>query len=339
LKGHIDPVTRKKIADCYNISPESLNLLHESFSHELTGQFVVKTIFEYSQENQSYILRVTGSEYIHFSLIDAELHWVNYLADNGVNVARAVPSIRGDLIEIVEQKESKYAVVAFNKLDGKKIDFDNEQEWNEQLFQEYGKYIGRIHRLSSQYQRLNTTSSRMNWNEQIWFAEIDRYLPESEAIIRKKLMGLLERVRQLPVDEKTFGLVHGDAHPWNLIRNQQGLALLDFDYCENSWFVSDIAIALYYAVMKPVENQERNDFARYFLTHFLTGYKSEYNLCPEWYEQIHLFMNLRMISKYVLRYPDWMNNTITDQQLNVFEEWRYKSENNIPYLDVDFSDL
>ena len=48
------------------------------------------------------ILKLTHSSHRQVPLILGEIDFTNYLADNGVNVSRAIPSLDGNLVETLE---------------------------------------------------------------------------------------------------------------------------------------------------------------------------------------------------------------------------------------------
>jgi hypothetical protein len=56
-------------------------------------------------------------------------------------------------------------------------------------------------------------------------------------------------------------------------------------------------------------------------------------------KQIPTFLRLRMVSKYVLHYQEWKSNIMSENRKSAFREWKYKIENDIPYIDIDFSEF
>ena len=49
-------------------------------------------IFEFERDSGAYILRVSHSYRRSEALLLGEIDWINYLADGGVSVAKAIPS-------------------------------------------------------------------------------------------------------------------------------------------------------------------------------------------------------------------------------------------------------
>ncbi|MGB3092665.1 MAG: hypothetical protein WBC42_05590, partial [Candidatus Zixiibacteriota bacterium] len=84
---------------------------------------------------------------------------------------------------------------------------------------------------------------------------------------------------------------------------------------------------------------DKISFAAYFMRNFMSGYEKENVLDARWPKQISSFLRLRMISKYILHYPEWKSGRLSEKGKSAFMEWKRKIENDIPYLDVDFSEL
>src|SRR5215203_6618390 len=59
-------------------------------------------IYEFERDSQPYILRISHSLRRSESLIEGEVDWINFLAQGGVSVARAIPSLTGKLVESID---------------------------------------------------------------------------------------------------------------------------------------------------------------------------------------------------------------------------------------------
>jgi Ser/Thr protein kinase RdoA (MazF antagonist) len=323
----------KEAANRFGVAFGKLIRLHDSVKIVEGCRFIEKSLHQYERDGRYFILRLTHPLYIDFKLIPGEVDWVNYLVGHGVHAPRAINSKDGEMVEIIEDDDSSYAAVSFEKAEGREIVFDDEDEWNTDLFVRYGRTIGRMHALTKRYAPRSRSLRRIKWYEQDWIANIDRYVPASESLVRQKHRDLMRALHDLPRDRDSYGLIHGDAHPWNVLFNQGDIILTDFDFCERSWFASEIAIILFYAVTAPVEKMDRKTFANCFLNKFMAGYLKENNLDAYWMEQIPLFLRLRMLSKYILHYPEWESNTMTENRKSAFMDWKHKIENDIPYID------
>ncbi len=339
VRSQIDDRIVNEAAGRFGAAPDCLMGLHDSVKVVRGYRFVEKSLYQCERDGRTYILRLTHSRYVDFKFIAGEIDWVNYLANDGVSVPRAVPSEQGDFVEIVGEEDCPYAAVCFEKAEGRQIRFDDAGKWNAGLFEKYGETISRMHALTREYKPADTSLVRIRWHEQDWVANRDQYLPRSEARVREKYDELVERLHGLPQDPDAFGLIHGDAHPWNALYHEGNIILTDFDFCERSWFASEIAVILFYAVMAPIRGMDQVNFARYFLRNFMSGYRKENSLGSSWIKRIPDFLRLRMLSKFVLHYPEWESGVMTERRKLAFMEWKRKIENDIPYLDLDFSEF
>lgn len=337
--GEIDERIVKEAADSFKATPDRLLRLHDSVKIARSHRFVEKSLYQCERDGRVFILRLTHPLYIDFELIPGETNWINYLADGGVRIPRAVPSDRGNLVEIIEDEDCPYAVVCFEKAKGQQIDFDDVNDWNAGLFEKYGETIGRIHSLTKQYRPADRSLVRIQWHQQDWIANRNGYLPRSEARVREKYDELLKTLHRFPKDRDCFGLIHGDAHPWNVLYHQGNVILTDFDFCEHSWFASEIAIILFYAAMAPARGMDQVTFAHHFLKSFMIGYRKENGMDGSWIRRIPDFLKLRMLSKYVLHYPEWESGIMTERRKSAFAEWKRRIEGEIPYLGIDFSEF
>jgi Ser/Thr protein kinase RdoA (MazF antagonist) len=329
----------KEAANRFGAADGKLTALHDSVKVAQGGRFVEKSLHQCERDGKNYILRLTHPKYVDFKQINGEADWVNCLADNGMAVPRMIPSEDGLLVEIITTRDSAFAAVCFEKVEGRQIRFDDQGEWNAELFQRYGETIGRMHALTKEYEPKDKSLVRIKWHQQDWIAGIDRYLPASESLVRDKHHELVATLHSLPKDRDSYGLIHGDAHPWNMLIDKRELILTDFDFCERSWFASEIAIILFYAVMAPTEEMSQESFGRHFLENFLKGYRRENGINSYWIKQIPNFLRLRMMSKFILHYPEWQASRMSEKRESAFKEWRRKIENDVPYVDIRFSDF
>lgn len=328
----------EEAAKKYGVTRDRLTRLHQSVITHGNDKFVEKGLYQFERNRRSLILRLTHPKYVDFKLIGGEADWVNYLADNGMAIPRVLLSEDGLLVEPMKIEDAAYAAVCFEKAGGREIRFDDEGEWNAELFKTYGETIGRMHALTKQYKPEDKSLVRMKWYQQDWIAGIDRYLPASESLVREKYDELMRTLHAMPKDKDSYGLIHGDAHPWNMLIDKGNLILTDFDFCERSWLASEIAIILFYAVMAPTEGMSRESFGRHFLENFLKGYRRENSIDSYWIKQIPSFLKLRMISKFILHYPEWQANSMSEKRQSAFKDWRRRIENDLPYVDLDFSE-
>jgi len=291
-------------------------------------------IYEFERDSSSYILRINHSFRRSESLVLGEVDWINDLAEGGVSVAKVIPSESGKLVEAIEDKQGgTFFVTAFVKAQGG-APWDL---WTPKLYETYGETIGRIHALSKQYQPAQSAWKRPDWDNDI-FEFVDRYLPESETVAKKKYVDVCRYVNTLAKDSESYGLTHQDAHGNNLFVDEKGqITLFDFDECAYNWFVNDIAIVLFYIVQ---DAEDWHTFTKEFMSHFLRGYVRACPLDKAWLKAIPSFLKIREIELYAVMYRDFDVENIDDEWCARFmKDRKSRIEQDVPFIDFDFETL
>ncbi|MEZ4869405.1 MAG: phosphotransferase [Caldilineaceae bacterium] len=291
-------------------------------------------IYGFERDSHAYILRISHSLRRSATLIQGEVDWINYLADGGVAVAKAVLSAGGQLVEaIADGAGGHFLATAFVKAEGE----PPWELWSPTLYTRYGQLIGNIHALTEVYQPSGASSTRPAWDEDL-FEFVDRFLPATQTVVREKFQQVLDHLQTLPKDKTSYGLIHYDAHGNNFLVDAAGaITLFDFDDCVYSWFCNDIAIALFYIVQ---DAEDAPAFTHEFMTHFLAGYQQSHHLEQCWLQEIPAFLKVREILLYAAMYRDYGEKPIDNEWAARFMHDRQtKIEQDLPFIDFDFTSL
>jgi Ser/Thr protein kinase RdoA (MazF antagonist) len=291
-------------------------------------------IYEFERDSHAYILRIAHSFRRSESLVLGEVDWINYLAEGGISVAKAMPSESGKLVEVIEdQRGGNFLVTAFVKAQGQAP----WNLWTPELYESYGEIIGRMHTLSKRYQPKQLAWKRPDWNNDL-FEFVERYLPESESLAKKKYKDICEHVNTLAKDRESYGLTHPDAHGNNFFVDETGqITLFDFDECAYNWFINEIAIVLFYIVQ---EAEDWHAFTGEFMSHFLRGYVQACPLNSAWLREIPNFLKIREIELYAVMHRDFDVTNIDDEWCARFMHNRKsRIENDVPFIGFDFESL
>jgi Ser/Thr protein kinase RdoA (MazF antagonist) len=292
-------------------------------------------IYEFERDGGRYILRIGHELHRSEGLINGEVDWINYLAEGGASVARAVPSERGRLVEPIDDGQGGcFLTTAFVKASGRP---PWEVGWTPTLFERYGLLLGRIHRLSTRYEPADPAWRRPQWDDAP-MQVVERHVPASDTMVVERYRQLMARLVAWPRDKGSYGLVHYDAHAGNLLIDAQGtITLFDFDDCAYCWYMYDIAIVLFYMVMGQEDPQ---GFTRGFMRHFLRGYVQEKSLAAEALEQIPHFLKQREIDLYAVIHRSFDVENLDDPWCSRFMQGRkVRIEADVPFLEFEFSQL
>jgi len=325
IKQRFTPTILAEIARKFGTTPEALNELDgfESF------------IYEFEQDGQPYILRISHSERRSEAMIRGEVDWINYLVAGGAGASQVILSKNGSLVETAADGHGDLFVgTVFEKAPGiPPFQFG----WTEQLYETYGRTLGRMHRLTRHYSPTDPLAYRPQWDAPIMLIE-ESWLPENDRLVFQKYREILEICRSLPQTEDQYGLIHYDAHAGNFFVAEDGsITLFDFDDCHYSWYANDIAIVLFYKVMGA---EDEAAFTDAFMRYFIRGYQQENRLNPEWLGLIPLFLKMREIDLYGVIHRSFDMETTDDKWVLWYMDGRReKIENDVPYIHFDFSSL
>ncbi|TYP74572.1 phosphotransferase enzyme family protein [Paenibacillus methanolicus] len=319
----MDPRTKSSFRDehaaegarRYGVRPEELTFI---------GGFQ-NFIYAYHRDDAKYILRFTPGALRTEEGLEAELEWIRFLSRNGVSVSESVVSVAGLAFELILGDEMDFYATSFMHAPGRRIGYP-ECLNNAELVEGCGRVTGRLHELSRRYAPL---ARRHAWDRNEYLLKADQYIPSEHHSVLHALEELKAELARLPVTPDNFGLIHGDINAGNFTVDSSGeLTLFDFDECQYSWYVEDIAVQLYYLLYVFGEDSKPLRKAQYelFLAHFENGYADEGRRMPkEWRDQLPLFLRLREIIVFIgmhrswdLREPDqWTRDFIRDSRMRI----------------------
>ncbi|MBL0385200.1 phosphotransferase [Tumebacillus sp. ITR2] len=285
-------------------------------------------VYEFHRDNHAYILKVTHTIRRSVNYLLGELEWLNHLVDGGVSASRCIPSTNGNLVEVIEENDGhSFLAMAYEKAPGTRVP---KEQWGPNLFREWGRVIGRMHKLTQTYELRDPALKRQEWYEEECL-QLRKYLADDPEVIAAG-EELLQRIHKLPQDATSYGLCHTDLHQGNLhVTEDDSIVAFDFDDCGYNWFANDVAIILFYAMRYPSETYPtRAATTEAFLTHFIAGYQEESEFNPEWLTLFPDFLRLRHLLLYIVMQQ--AGETIP-------EEYRQKLIDGTPLVEFDFTTI
>lgn len=293
-------------------------------------------IYECVLDKHEYILRIshTGLRRSKHQVL-AEVDFINYLSDNGVPVAKAIPSPQGNMFEPSESNPL-FVGVLFEKAKGHP---PKKEFWQPTFIERYGKITGRMHRLTKAYEPPSPVCRRPDGMEDLeGFAE--KFLPPGQTDVIREWNNLLDTLRRLPKKKKDYGLIHQDLHSGNFFVDDDGdLKIFDFDDCQYFWFSHDIAMALFYVVPHNCMKIVDLDNAGFFLKHFLAGYRRENDLEQRWILEIPTFLRLREMELYIAIHRSMDLNALDSWCASFMKDRKERILDKVPYVNIDFNEL
>lgn len=315
----------KSVASIYGLYSEKLTYI---------GGFE-NYIYGFNKDENAYILRLSHSSHRNVDELEAEMDFVFYLAKNGANVSMPIYSINQKLVETVRCNDDSYFTVsAFTKAIG---EAPNRHNMTNTAFYNYGKTIGKFHRLTKDYQVKDTIKPRFIWSDDLLITQANKYLPKDEQIVNKRLNEIIESIQSIKKSKDNFGLIHSDIHMGNFFVANDELSIFDFDDACYHYFISDIAIALFYLVFM-MEDTDKIKTANNFLPMFMKGYFSENILSKKDFLSMPYFLKLRELILYIVIYRtlDVEKNEFAKAYISKYKD---RIIHQIPFIELDYSSI
>ena len=302
---------------CYNFKNCSIESINSGSNR----------VYKTHKDGFNYYIRISTREY---SYISAEIDWMMFL-NSSVDVPVVYKSRDDRLIENFCCDGKSYVICVFFELAGVFWNKKNPTLWNETVFYNWGNAMGKMHRITKNYQPSTGIEKRPLFEYNLIPLEPYKNIPS----VCKKLASILNDISKLPHDVDSYGLIHSDMHQQNILINNDHISVLDFEDCQYGFFALDIGIALYHAIWwgLPEDDIMKNDFAFMIIRNFMAGYKAENELSDFWYKKIMMFMLYRQIDalRWHLGYykPKRLNEVVYNDLFDIY----YDFGKNISYIE------
>ncbi len=293
-------------------------------------------VYGYERDQQQRVLRISYRPDRPVEVVQAELHFVNYLAEGGVRVSRPVLSENGNLLEVIHAEGISFIVASFIKGRGMRVP-DNGYRYRvgapiEEYFQNWGQVLGQMHRLTKSYHPISATVRRPAWFD--WEYTSGFPYREQLPIIAAKYDALIRELHTLPRDADCYGLIHNDFNDGNFTVDYTNgdITVFDFDDSCYFWFMYDIACAweggIGRTMFRPLA--ERQAFMDHYMAQVMTGYNRENTLSDEWLERLPLFLRLIQMQE-LMHYAQYLDEP--DEELQAGLRYKIRCiEEDIPFM-------
>ncbi|MCH7626156.1 MAG: phosphotransferase [Chloroflexi bacterium] len=265
-------------------------------------------VYDCRRGEESLILKITHTLHRSRENIMGELEFVNYVVEGGVAAPRAVSSLRGNLVEVLEAKKGSFLAYAYEKAPGSLVDW---RHWKPELFEEWGAVVGRMHALTKRYEPSSEAIRRRFWHEdRDW--QLQDHPPGMPSFILDETRRAKEWLMALPQDKDSFGLIHSDLHQWNFFVHDGTIRPFDFDNAHYDWFLADLSTVLQNVILAQARHYERGEyehwtggkkmdgqaFLTYFMESFMAGYREQNSLPAHWLNKLPEFLHIRYLTMY-----------------------------------------
>jgi Ser/Thr protein kinase RdoA (MazF antagonist) len=320
----------KYAAECYGISTTQLQYLRGGHLNHVYG---------FTKDAKNYVLRITPPHNeVDIQALRAILQWMHYLATHGASVPRPIVSRHNQLIESVNSYGKSYLIVVFEKARGILSEELSFNQWNDELYQNLGRAVGKMHALAKRYIPPHNSFRRPDWDSMGNCFNTQHNLDASRVVMHAQRKSTLKHIHTLPKDIDSYGLIHADLHFANFFVDlkKKTITIFDFDDCVYGWYVMDIAMLLF-DVLVLYPGSDKEEFAIRFMKSLLTGYLTHNNITSFWMNQLPFFLKLLEIEIYAMVFKSY-DPTDCDSWIGKFMPNRkQRIEADLPYVNVDFT--
>ncbi len=195
-------------------------------------------IYAFSHGDAEYVLRFADDAERGVGELAAEAALMTWLANRGVPTPSPLPSLQGRAVETITTSLGTFHALALPILNGTVLDLDG---FDQPRARAWGEAMGRLHAA------LDACPPDLAAQWPTWRDQLERLRPllhDRPDAVRAELDGVAALLGALPEEPGSFGLIHGDFEPDNLVWQGSSVQLFDFDACARGWRLADAAFAL-----------------------------------------------------------------------------------------------
>ncbi len=304
----IDNQLLENICKFYNITVNDLNFLVA-----MDNNFV----YEFQKEGKEYILK--GGTRHSSDQVQAELDWILFLDSQGVKVSLPVQSKSNNYLELVKYNDEIINAMVYEKAPGKAVDYRNPEEWNEDLWEEMGRTLGKMHTVAVKYNSEKPAFKRKTAFESLNTQLENSLDPIEDSTIIKRFNGLESRINKFPREKDAFGLIQYDFHCDNFNVDDGEIIVYDFDDSYYFFFIYDLAACIHEAVWD-VPDEDNLEFSNRFIPSLWKGYCEEYELDRKWLRHFPDFLKWREFVIYITLVETFKDKSAPERYLKMLKE-------------------
>lgn len=267
-------------------------------------------IYPFQFKGKTRLLRFSPASEKCKDQILAELEFISYLRSGQYEALETVFSKTGEELVEAQTPWGAYYASAFKRVPGVQM---NSTDLSDRVIFSYGKALGKLHRLSSQYKPANY--KRWSYRDVLhWIHHRLLEFPD-EGLALKETKLLQDYFDSIPISTSNFGLVHYDFEYDNVFYEEKlnTCYVIDFDDAMYHWYVMDIEKALY-----SLEDCVPPEMLQQKKSCFMDGYRTKYDISDEMMSLIpacrrfdNLYGYVRLVNSIEEKYdhePEWLES-------------------------------
>ncbi len=278
--------------------------------------------------DQTYYLKVYKQGRRDQTAVAEEVHLLNYLAADGISVARPLKCSDGQYVNCLAAPEGTRYAVLFESAPGAAG-----HDGDEEKISAFGTLVARMHKsldaFPRPYRRTPLDMNHLIGENMVVITPFMAHRPNDLALIA----GIAEQCRDLALlkgkEKPAFGVCHGDLHGGDVCFDADGRpTLFDFDSSGCGWRALDIGVFLASVDWMDI-SAEAEERRQRQLDAFLSGYGRIRPLASDEITAIqntppirHIFL-MGLVLRYtaVQQGDHWANEQFIDWHMNWFRDW------------------
>lgn len=285
---------------------EKLDIHHQELEFLGGGQeFSDGTVYTYYEQDKKKVLKVLAipeTEQGQLHKLKDRIKYANYIGEHGIKLAYPLSTKQGNLYEVSIDNGHTYVAYIMEFHEGK---HPESSELTDELVYNWGKLTGKSHAITKAFTK-QIDSQLYGYEEEIDFFMDWCKAPE----IKEAWQGMKQYLSKLPRGIDDYGFIHNDNHQKNILINQKGITLIDFDCADKQFFMQDIttsAQGIMFDITGGMHSPFTNvDYLKHFLDRFIAGYETENHLEDKWYKELSTFINYRRMLLFTCM-QGWLN--------------------------------
>ncbi len=226
--------------------------------------------------------------------IEAEVHWIDHLANSGIKVPRIIPNQKGEEIASFAEGQQHFEAVVFGAVSGEHP--SKEIATSPQFLKTLGSLIAKMHLASQSYDAAH--HRREKWDEERGLRHALKAAAVSkDTQLRRRFSYAMSWVQELKPTSDNYGLVHIDLGALNLfVDDDDTITIIDFDDSCYHFFAFDLAIVIY-SLAGRFDHESFDPKEAEWLEDLLKGYRAVRPLTEEeaaWISKLVDFAILRL---------------------------------------------
>jgi len=189
-------------------------------------------------QDEYFVLRFNSVSEKDLKDWEAEIQLLNILKSKGLHVVEPVLSKDDSYIKTNHTKWGQFHSVLFKKIPGESYEME---ELRPEHFFQWGESLGQLHNTMHEESAIQSLN-RMNHLELVQKLELE--YPPKNSEEEKEFMWAKKWLNTLPKNNQNRGLIHYDFELDNILWQEDGIHIFDFDDALHSWYIADIAYAL-----------------------------------------------------------------------------------------------